>query len=130
MSVESVGIDIGTSSTVIVADDGDLVLTSTGSISRPSDAAFYGRTRLVGEESAPHAASPDDIKSLNLYWDQKTTEELGASTLAVQRNNRLSSDDLLRLNVEVNYNDELQKADYCSFSYVSCEGSGAYRHSV
>ena len=29
MSVESVGIDIGTSSTVIVADDGDLVLTST-----------------------------------------------------------------------------------------------------
>ena len=109
MSVRSVGIDIGTSSTVIVADDGDLVLTSTGSISRPSDAAFYGRTRLVGEESAPHAASPDDVKSINLYWGQKTTEELNASALAVQRNNRISSDHLLRLDVEVNYNDELQK---------------------
>ncbi len=109
MSIRTVGIDIGTGSTVVVADDGDLVLTSTGSISRASSAAFYGRTRMVGEESVPHAASPDTVNSLNLFISQKTVEELNASTLAVHRNNRISSDDLLRLDVEVNYNDELQK---------------------
>ena len=79
MSIRTVGIDIGTGSTVVVADDGDLVLTSTGSISRASSAAFYGRTRMVGEESVPHTASPDTVNSLNLFISQKTVEELNAS---------------------------------------------------
>ena len=82
MSIRTVGIDIGTGSTVVVADDGDLVLTSTGSISRASSAAFYGRTRMVGEESVPHAASPDTVNSLNMFLSQKTVEELNASTIS------------------------------------------------
>jgi molecular chaperone DnaK (HSP70) len=52
-----VGIDLGSSKTVIIADDGDIVLTSTGSISRPTLVTFVGRTRLVGEEAAAQASA-------------------------------------------------------------------------
>lgn len=106
--IRSVGIDIGASSTVIVADDGELVRTDTGGISRASLVAFHGRTRLVGEEAVPQSASADSVSSLNLFFEQNTDEELKKSTLARHRNTRLGSDGAGRLQVDVMYNDELQ----------------------
>ena len=51
--VQTVGIDLGSQKCMLVADDADIVLTDTGSISRPTLVSFFGKSRLVGEEAAP-----------------------------------------------------------------------------
>ena len=50
--ITSVGIDLGSSKTVIVDDSADLVRTDTGGISRPTLVAFTGRSRLSDEAAA------------------------------------------------------------------------------
>ena len=61
-----IGVDIGAQKTMLVADDADIVLTDTGSISRPTLVSFQGRSRLVGEEAAPQISSDSTISLLNL----------------------------------------------------------------
>ena len=51
--VQTIGIDLGSQKCMLVADDADIVLTDTGSISRPTLVSFFGKSRLVGEEAAP-----------------------------------------------------------------------------
>ena len=51
--VQTVGIDLGSQKCMLVAEDADIVLTDTGSISRPTLVSFFGKSRLVGEEAAP-----------------------------------------------------------------------------
>lgn len=63
--MKSIGIDFGSQKTTIVSDDGSLVLTDTGSISRPTLVSFYDKTRLVGEEAQPHAMSENTLPYLN-----------------------------------------------------------------
>ena len=61
-----IGIDIGSQKTMMCADNADILLTDTGSLSRPSLVAFMGRSRLVGEEAAPQIAGDSTIALLNL----------------------------------------------------------------
>lgn len=51
--VQTIGVDLGSQKCMLVADDADIVLTDTGSISRPTLVSFFGKSRLVGEEAAP-----------------------------------------------------------------------------
>lgn len=51
--VLTIGVDLGSQKCMLVADDADIVLTDTGSISRPTLVSFFGKSRLVGEEAAP-----------------------------------------------------------------------------
>ncbi len=44
--IKTVGIDLGSQKTVIVADDGALVLTDTGGISRPTLVSFCKHNQI------------------------------------------------------------------------------------
>lgn len=63
--VNSVGIDFGSSKFIVVADSGDAVLNDIGSISEPTLLTFHERTRLIGDEAAPHTSSENTIERLN-----------------------------------------------------------------
>jgi heat shock protein 4 len=101
-----VGFDLGSSKTVIIAEDGDIVLTSTGSISRPTLVTFVGRTRLVGEEAAAQASAESTIKHLNLLIGQDSIDRLEASPLYNHRKTQMTCDSNNRLLAQVQYNDE------------------------
>lgn len=52
MSITTVGIDIGSQKTILVADDGEIVRTSTGSVSFPTLIAFHSKApRCIGDEA-------------------------------------------------------------------------------
>jgi molecular chaperone DnaK (HSP70) len=73
--IRTVGIDIGTQKTIIVADDGEIVRTSTGSVSFPTLIAFQDKTpRNIGDE----AASGDTIISMVNLIAGKSVEEIQA----------------------------------------------------
>jgi len=50
---------------MIVRDDGEIVLTDTGSISRPTLISFSGRNRLIGEEALPRILDDSTIPMFN-----------------------------------------------------------------
>ena len=66
-----IGVDIGAQKCMMVADDADIVLTDTGSISRPTLVSFLDRSRLVGELAAPQISSDSTINLLNLLMGKK-----------------------------------------------------------
>ena len=105
MSVTSVGFDLGSSKCVIVADDGEIVLTDTGGISRPNLVSFVGRTRLVGEEAAAQANADNTVRHLNLMLEQSSVEILQTSPLYAHRSLKMSSNSG-RTTVQLKYNDE------------------------
>ena len=101
-----VGIDIGSSKTVIVAEDGDIVLTPTGGISRPTLVSFVGRTRLSGEEAAVQANAEFTIRDINTLLGQPSVAFLESSPLYAHRKITMNSDAGNRLLAQVQYNDE------------------------
>ena len=97
--VLTVGCDLGSQKTVFVADDADLVLTSTGGISRPTLVAFFGRTRLVGEGAAPQISGDATIPMLNTLLG-RNEEDVKNRKVAIR------SDDGGRLVADVQYCDD------------------------
>ena len=111
--IASVGIDIGSGKTVIVQDDADLVLTETGGISRPSLVSFFGRVRLVDEHAA--AQQNDSTVSINFDLIGVSLEKAQRSELFAHRKcSRLSENSGGRLQVSVQYNDEMIDMDVAS----------------
>jgi molecular chaperone DnaK (HSP70) len=97
----TVGIDVGALKTMIVADDGDIVLTDTGSTWRPTLVAFNGPRRLIGEEALPEISGENTITMQNLLIGKSsnvhdsitahrrlkpTTTEQGVNTVTVNFN--------------------------------------------
>ena len=68
-NMKVVGIDIGSTKTMVVADDAEIILTSTGSISTPTLMCFFGRTRLLGEEALPQILNENTIPYLNILQE-------------------------------------------------------------
>lgn len=97
-----IGVDIGSQKTMMVADDGDIILTDTGSINRPTLVAFYGKSRLVGEEAAPQISGDSTLSLLNILMGQSEDPD---TEIAVHRRVALSSSSS-GLVVEVNYNEK------------------------
>ncbi len=97
MSVRSVGIDLGSSKTVLIADDGDLVLTATGGVSRPSVLCFQGRSRYIDEEAASQNRADSIIKAFNLYLEGKD------SSCSIPE---AAIDDAGRVTFPIQYNDD------------------------
>jgi hypothetical protein len=64
--VLTVGIDLGSSKTVLVADDGELVRTDTGSVAVPSLLAFADGSRYTGDEAASFPYGPGRLPLLPL----------------------------------------------------------------
>jgi hypothetical protein len=100
-----IGIDIGSQKTVVVADDGDLVLTDTGGINRPTLVAFFGKTRLVGEDAAPQISGDATVPLLNTLLG-KSQQDVDASAFTRHRKVAIRADDGGRLVCDVNYCDE------------------------
>ena len=69
-----VGIDVGSQKIMIVRNDGEIILTDTGSVSRPNLISFFGRTRLIGEEAIPQQTGDNTIPLINAFigksWDE------------------------------------------------------------
>ena len=103
--VQTVGCDLGSQKTVIVADDADLVLTSTGGISRPTLVAFFGRTRLVGEGAAPQISGDATIPMLNTLLG-RNEEDVKKNDFSRHRKVAIRSDDGGRLVADVQYCDD------------------------
>lgn len=102
LKMKVIGVDIGSQKTMMVADDGDIVLTDTGSISRPTLVAFYGKSRLVGEEAAPQISGDSTLSLFNLLMGQSEDPD---SEIAAHRRVTLSSSSSGVL-VDVNYLDK------------------------
>lgn len=70
--IKSIGIDIGSQKTILVADDGEIVRTSTGSVSFPTLISFQENSpRYIGDE----AISGDTIISMiNLLVGKSSNE--------------------------------------------------------
>lgn len=81
MAQTFVGIDIGFTKCVTVKGDGDIVLTETGGINRPSLVSFVGGARLVGEEAAAQASSSTTICLSHLLIGQSDLGALISNTL-------------------------------------------------
>jgi molecular chaperone DnaK (HSP70) len=77
--VATVGIDLGATKTVIIANDGDLVLTSTGSVSRPSIVCFDGKSRCIDEEASAVGSASSIVKSFSSFLEQtnSTSQKTG-----------------------------------------------------
>jgi len=103
--VQTIGLDLGSQKTVIVADDGDLVLTDTGSISRPTLVAFYGRSRLVGEEAQPQIGGDGAVPMLNALLG-RSVDDLQASVVTPHRKVPFHADADGRLCATVEYCNE------------------------
>lgn len=101
-NMKVIGVDIGSQKTMMVADDGDIVLTDTGSISRPTLVAFYGKSRLVGEEAAPQISGDSTLSLLNLLMGQSADPD---ADITAHRRVALSSSSSGLL-VEVSYMDK------------------------
>jgi heat shock protein 4 len=59
-----IGVDIGAQNTILCDDNAELVLTSTGGVSRPTIISFQGRSRLIDEEALPQINSPDTVPTI------------------------------------------------------------------
>ena len=64
--VLTVGVDFGSQKTVVVADDGEIVRTDTGSIAVPTLVSFVEQSRYVGDEAASFPTANGRIALLNL----------------------------------------------------------------
>lgn len=64
--VLTVGVDFGSQKTIVVADDGEIVRTDTGSISVPTLVSFVQQSRYVGDEAASYPVGNGRISLLNL----------------------------------------------------------------
>lgn len=95
----TVGIDIGSMKTTMVDHTADIVLTDTGSISRPTLISFYDKSRLVGEEAAPQISGDSTISMLNLLLGK--SEDSDFEIKKHRRNTFLKVDE--QLVVEVCY---------------------------
>lgn len=102
-----IGIDLGSQKTVVVADNGDLVLTPTGGINSATLVAFFGRTRLVGEDAAPQISGDATVPLLNALLG-KSIAVVEASGFNKHRKVAIRSDDAGRLICDVNYCDEVK----------------------
>ena len=96
---------MGSQKTVIVADDGDLILTDTGGISRPTLLAFFGRTRLVGEEAAPQISGDAAVPMLNALLG-RSVDDFHASAVTPHRKVPFHADAGGRLSATVEYCNE------------------------
>ena len=59
-----------------MADDADIVLTDTGSISRPTLVAFHDNSRLIGEEASHQITGESTISLFNLLIGQSSTQSI------------------------------------------------------
>ena len=79
--VTTIGIDIGSQKTILVADDGEIVRTSTGSVSFPTLISYHGHSpRYIGDE----ATIGDTIISLLSFLIGKTADEIKSSQIFSQ----------------------------------------------
>ena len=58
------GVDIGASKTIVVREDGEIMLEPTGSPQRPSMLSFVEGQRFIGEGAIPHTLNANTIKLL------------------------------------------------------------------
>lgn len=106
--MQVVGIDIGAQKTMMVQENADIILTSTGSISRPSLVAFYGQTRLCGEDAIPQIAGDSTIGMINTLIG-KTLQQCQASAAFPHRKVAFSTDPQGRLLASVSYCDHSEE---------------------
>ena len=78
--VVSVGVDIGSQKSILVADDGEIVRTDTGSISVPTIVSFVHESRYVGDEAASYHSADGTISLVNLVVGRKR-DTLSANSL-------------------------------------------------
>lgn len=97
--IRTVGIDIGTQKTIIVADDGEIVRTSTGSVSFPTLIAFQDKSpRNIGDE----ATSGDTIiPMINLITGKSIDEIEACEALSLSKISFGASDYASSVNVLV-----------------------------
>ena len=79
--------------------DAEIVLTDTGSISRPTLVAFYEKNRLVGEEAAPQISGDSTLSMINLLMGK--IQESDAEVAVHRRIKVMQSEQLL--SIQVNY---------------------------
>lgn len=92
-NVRVVGIDIGSRKTMTVLDDGEIILTESGSTSTPSLISFSssnGKTiRVIGEEAEPFISNENTLQTPNLLLGVASLNELEASPLHPYRKTKL-----------------------------------------
>ena len=72
------GVDMGSSKTIMVSEDGEIVLEPTGSAQRPSMVGFSDNARLIGEGATPLKLHKSTVKLLPSLMG-KSTEQVQAS---------------------------------------------------
>ena len=95
------------SCSMAVADDAEIILTSTGSISRPTIVSFFERTRLIGEEAAPQIMSENTVSYLNLLVG-RSLDELKGKGFFNHLKAKFTEDECGKVSASVNYCDEQQ----------------------
>ena len=91
--IRVVGIDIGSKKTMTVVDDGEIILTETGSTSTPSMVSFSttnGKTiRVIGEEAEPFASNENTLQMPNLLLGISSLSDIESSPLHPFRKTKL-----------------------------------------
>lgn len=103
------GIDIGAQKIIFIDQDGEIVRTDTGSVIFPNLIAFFGRSRLVGEEALPHITGENTISMINLLIGKSSRELKSLSILKHLRCQIADQEHLDSIGaLTVNYCDEQQ----------------------
>ena len=103
--IKTIGIDMGSSKCMLVADDAEIILTSTGSISRPTMVSFFGKSRLMGEEAAPQVMSENTLSCLNLLVGT-SLRDLQDKAFFKHLRTKFTEDDRGRVSAIVSYCDK------------------------
>lgn len=83
--IKTVGIDIGSQKTIMVADDGEIVRTSTGSVSFPTLIAFQDKCpRSIGDEAT---SGETIIPMINILAGKLSEELLSNQALSLAKLN-------------------------------------------
>jgi heat shock protein 4 len=121
-NLTAVGFDIGSQKTMIVAEDGEIIRTSTGkklslscvsnvannsfiligSVARPTLVSFAGKHRLFGEEALAQISADSTIPLLNLMVGRELSE-IQSMPCFVHSKLNISSDKENRLITSVNF---------------------------
>jgi len=109
-----IGIDLGAQKTMMVAEDGEIIRTDTGSISWATLIAFHGKSRLVGEEALPQITGDNTVTMVNNLIGKSVADAKSMEILKHVRCRLSSSEENSLSSFDLSYFNEIQPFDTTS----------------
>eukprot|EP01039_Chlorochromonas_danica_P006163 gene6163-6791_t len=106
--VQYIGLDFGGQKTIVVAEDAEIIRTTTGSVARPSLLSFSNGRRVFGDEASAQITAEYTLPLLSMMIG-RTLEEVRAQPWYSQLRVPVQADSEGRLFLTINHDIELEQ---------------------